>query len=220
MYTSDNKLIHNIKKVFNTELPGIKSHYKMMPIQRKLDLPENKPNDKTKTSSVLLLLYPENKDLFLVFIKRQQYEGIHSGQVAFPGGKKDKTDKNFIETALRETKEEIGINTKDVEILGKLSELYIPPSNFVVYPYLGFIPYKPDFNIDTIEVADIFSVGLHEILNSNPLPDFEFEVMKNKKVKAPCFVFGNYHVWGATSMILNEFIDCITTISEKNITEK
>ena len=202
-----NDLINHLKLSVNQNLPAFKAHYLMMPKQRREEFEKNKPDDFTKKSAVLLLLSHRNNQLNLTFIKRQKYDGVHSGQIAFPGGKFEKNDITLIETALRETYEEIGIKPLDVEIIGQLSELYIPPSNFLVQPVLGYFNREPIYKINNYEVESVFEVSIEELLSAETIHDADFEVINNKIIKAPCYIFGEHKVWGATSMILSELIE-------------
>jgi len=204
-----NKLILDLKSELAKDLPSVTSHQRMMPPNRALDLLTVKRNATTKLSSVLILLYPKEGKLFTVFIKRQEYDGFHSGQIAFPGGKYEKTDINLMNTALREANEEIGLDISSIEVLGQLSELFIPPSNFLVFPVVAYMPSSPIFKPDKKEVNSIIEVSLAELLSPDNVSENEFSGVGNKKIIAPCYNLNNYKVWGATAMIVSEFIDVI-----------
>ena len=105
-----------------------------------------------KKSAVLVLFYLKEGELFLALMQRPTYDGKHSGQISFPGGKHEKSDKNSVETALREANEEVGIISNDVEVVGQLSNVYIPVSQFIVTPVVGVINYLPNFKLDNHEV--------------------------------------------------------------------
>jgi 8-oxo-dGTP pyrophosphatase MutT (NUDIX family) len=207
-----NKFITELRKALAKDLPSVKAHLRMMPSSRKLDLLYKPVNEFTRLSSVLILLYERNDELYTVFIKRQEYEGVHSGQIAFPGGKQEKSDKNLIQTAVREANEEIGIDTSTIEILGQLSELYIPPSNFIVFPIVAYTSVLPVFKLDEKEVSQIIEVSLHELLATSNISSFEFNGAEQKKITAPCFVFSNHRVWGATAMIVSELQDVVKSV--------
>ncbi len=106
-------------------------------------------------------------EIYFPLILRPAYDGVHSGQVAFPGGRYEKTDENLIRTALREAQEEIGLRLNDVKVLGILTELFIPASNFYVLPVVATIPYRPDFYPDPREVEDIFEIKLKDISDAS-----------------------------------------------------
>ena len=129
-----NLSIDQLKSKFKQPLPGTASHLKLAPPNRAKEELLEKQNYllAARQSAVMVLLYPVDNQLRTAFIKRSEYDGIHSGQIAFPGGKKEKTDQNFEETALRETFEEVGIKSDEIELIGQLSDLFIPPSNFIV----------------------------------------------------------------------------------------
>ncbi len=204
-----NKLITNLKLELTKELPSNNAHSRMMPNNRALDVHSTTKNSATKLSSVLILLYPKNNMLYTVFIKRQEYDGVHSGQISFPGGKYEKRDANLINTALREANEEIGIDISAIEILGQLSELFIPPSNFVVLPIVAYMPTYPKFIIDIKEVNHIIEISLSELMSPKNISEDEFLGVGNLKITAPCYKFDNYKIWGATAMIMSELNDVL-----------
>jgi|DewCreStandDraft_4_1066084.scaffolds.fasta_scaffold39782_3 8-oxo-dGTP pyrophosphatase MutT (NUDIX family) len=200
----ENNLIKNITKTLNNNtLPGVIAHNKMLPHNRitpdKLETQIN-----SIKSSVLVLLYPDiSNNIKLVLIKRQDYKGVHGGQIAFPGGKKELSDLNDEYTAIRETFEEIGVRISFDNIIGRLSDIYIPPSNNLLTPIVAYIEHKPDFKINNFEVKEIIELNINDLINDNFLSEDVFETIYGN-VKAPCFIFNSYKVWGATAMILNE----------------
>ncbi len=201
-----NNKINHLKLAIASQISTFDAHWQLMPTQRKLEFEKLNPNNQTKKSAVLLLFYPENDNLNLIFIKRQDYDGIHSGQIAFPGGKFDKSDINLKDTALRETEEEIGVISKKIEVIGELSDIYIPPSNYLVKPFIGITNHKPVFTLNKREVNLVFSVDINEINLATISYENEIIINKSLKIKAPCFILKDHIVWGATSMILNELI--------------
>ncbi|MFB6306378.1 MAG: CoA pyrophosphatase, partial [Flavobacteriales bacterium] len=143
--------LHHIKNALSF-LRGDEAHLAMSSYKEKEKSRENVKKD-AKTSAVLLLLFPtENHSLETVFIQRPEYDGVHSGQISFPGGGREIHDKNLKETSLRETREEIGVLDNEVSIIGNLSDLYIPPSNYLVTPFVGYTDKAPNFNPDSNEV--------------------------------------------------------------------
>jgi len=207
-----NKLITDLKKELAKELPSNKAHQRMMPKNRTLDSINVIKKANPRLSSVLILLYPKGDELYTVFIKRQEYDGVHSGQIAFPGGKFEKEDLNLINTAIREANEEIGIEISSLEILGELSELFIPPSNFLVFPVVSYMPVYPSFIIDNKEVNKVIEVSLKELMSSKNVSENEFLVIGNKKIHAPCYNFNEHKIWGATAMIVSELIEVLSNI--------
>jgi len=195
----------NIAKVLENELPGAKSHRKMLPPQRVLQAP---PQTKTqiKQSSVLLLLFKENNELMACLIKRSAHMKHHAGQIALPGGKIEKGE-TAIETALRETFEEIGIEPEKIIILGKLSDFYVEVSRFQIQPIVGWIQNRPVFKTNHDEVEKVIIFPLKKI--KPPFCKIEMETVKGK-TEVPCIRFGDETIWGATAMILAEFSDVLS----------
>lgn len=158
-----------------------------------------------KIASVAVLLYPDiNNITRLVLIKRSNYTGTHSGQIAFPGGKYEKSDKSYEETSRRETFEEIGVSKSLYNKITNLSKIYIPPSNYMVYPYLFVSNSNLSFTLNKKEVKSIILPSVDEILN------FEVQLGKFEENINPYFHYDNNKIWGTTAMILNEFIHLMT----------
>ncbi len=178
----------------------------MAPITRLIELERLKPAGQAKKSAVLILFYPDNGKTRLILIKRALDRSVHSGQVSFPGGKQEKSDRNLEATALREAYEEIGIAPEAVTIIGMLSSIYIPPSNFEVFPFVGFVPEKPVLN-GNIEVQRILEVEFAEL--RNPATRIEKPVFNRngEEVLVPCYFIQNEIIWGATAMILSELVE-------------
>lgn len=200
--------ITDLKNRLNNELPGDLAHQKMMSYNRPL-ASEVKKNKAYRESAVLILFYPINEIPHVVFILRQSYDGVHSAQVGFPGGKKEETDRDLVQTALREANEELKILDKEVFIIGELSELYVPPSNFLISPFIGYTNTRPSFVKDEYEVAEIIEVPIHDILGNEYLTTTTISLPNGAKLKVPCFQFNNRIVWGATAMIVQELIDLL-----------
>jgi 8-oxo-dGTP pyrophosphatase MutT (NUDIX family) len=196
------QLLENIKIGLSQPLPEFSAHKKLSSIHRLQT--SIIPNDKTRESAVLVLLYQEKNTIYFPLIQRAMYDGTHGGQMAFPGGKKEDTDENLIRTALRESQEEIGIKAIDVKIIGELSTIFIPPSNFWVKPILGYLDYIPDFFPDSREVQKVVPIKLMDLLNDELLKEKEISI-NGKAINTPGFEFENNWVWGATALILSEF---------------
>jgi 8-oxo-dGTP pyrophosphatase MutT (NUDIX family) len=197
----------NLKNELKKDLPGEKAHIKMAPGIRDYF----KPNTKSRKAGVLILLYPKNQELYVAFIRRTEYNGPHSGQISFPGGKTEKVDRDIIDTALRESNEEIGIDPKQVNIFGQLTQLHIPVSNFLVYPVIGRYESTPVFKADPNEVKEVLEIKLKDLLNPNNCTTKEFNYGEISFL-APIYNPNNITIWGATAMILSEFLDIV----EKN----
>ncbi|NJL15524.1 MAG: CoA pyrophosphatase [Microscillaceae bacterium] len=201
--TAHDTLISHLQQKLEAPLPGPEAHWQMAPMQRREMAEKYQPNAQTKVSSVLLLLYPEGDRLHFPMIVRPENSGVHSGQVALPGGKKDEEDEDLIETALRETWEELGVRVLRSQVLGQLSHLYIPPSNFLVFPAIAILPEKPVFSPSVYEVAEMLTVDLHDFIDRNPRTVREITA-RYMRAEVPCFDLGGKVVWGATAMILSE----------------
>lgn len=165
-----------------------------------------------KLSAVLGLLFPKNDTLNLVLIKRTEDGRAHSGQISFPGGRKEPEDTSLKMTALRETFEEIGVASTDIEVLGQLSNLYIPVSNSNVHPFIGFTPHKPEYILSNEEVQYTMEVPVQELF----LPDKKIVTQIRPSshpeltIEAPGYQWDNDHlIWGATAMIISELEDLL-----------
>lgn len=191
-----------ISEQFKYPLPGIKTHLEAAPY-RKADIDEL-TKKQARQSGVLILFYEKNNTLHTVLIKRAINNSNHSGQIAFPGGKKEEHDANLIETALREANEEIGIVKEHVEVIGKLTDVFIPISNFLVAPVIGFIDYSPTFTLQISEVYDVVEVEVQTLIHPNTFQQQMVKLSGGTQLKVPCFVINKQIVWGATALMINE----------------
>lgn len=200
------EFIKTISKIEHLELPGEEIHLKMVPIKRILELKKQRQQSKNpKQSGVLVLFYPnDQEEIHLVLILRTAYNGIHSSQVGFPGGKFEKEDKSLKQTALREAHEEVGVLPKSVKVLKKLSQVYIAPSNFMVQPYFGITKTTPKFAPDKNEVETIIEVSLSHFMDDSVLVTKTLSTSYVSEIEVPAFLLNGHVVWGATAMILNE----------------
>lgn len=153
----------------------------------------------------MVLLYPHNGDIYLPLMKRPTYEGAHSGQVSFPGGKFEQDDLDITTTALRETEEEIGVNPEQIEVIGSLSEMFIIASNFKVFPTVGYLPQRPAFVPDAVEVEAVLEVSISHLqdLSKRGVEPMTFG---NYTIQSPYFDVEGHVVWGATAMMLSELL--------------
>lgn len=191
-------------RLLNT-LPGKEAHFKMIPSVRLSEfdpIPEN-----AKKSSVLLLLFEKNQKIHTTLIQRPEYKGVHSAQISFPGGSFNKTDLNLESTALRETEEEIGLDRKKVNIIGCLTELYIPPSNFIVKPFIAFCNDTGEFTPDKHEVKKIINIPIEEFSGNKNIKSKNIRIQSGKKFETFYFDIMGLTIWGATAMILSEFAE-------------
>lgn len=201
--------IGSIREKLERPLPGLTSQLKMAGMRRPMKDGGVVVPDDAKKSAVLVLFYPLDGKIYIVFIKRTEYPGVHSGQISFPGGGWEQGDKNLVDTALREAEEEIGVDRNSVTAIGKLTELFIPPSNFLVTPVVGYITERPDFIPDPDEVDGILEIPLDEILEDSNILEKEITIFPAVTLKVPCFYIHGNVIWGATAMILSELIDMI-----------
>lgn len=153
----------------------------------------------------MALFYPNSKsETQLLFILRKTYKGVHSNQVAFPGGKAETDDLNLMGTALRETHEEVGVHPDDVHVLKELSEIYIPPSNFDVQPFIGLYKKPKPFVIQESEVEALLEVSLTKFLSDDSITTKNISTSYATNVVVPAYKLNGYVVWGATAMMLSE----------------
>ncbi|PXX95999.1 coenzyme A pyrophosphatase [Marinifilum breve] len=186
----------------NNGLPGFDAQKIMSPSIREHALKKSDPSI-ARDSSVLLLFYPKDGQLYLPFIKRTSGNTSHSGQISLPGGKYEESDSNRTVTAIRETNEELGVDCKKIKILGFLTELYIPISNFMVLPVLGYCKQRPEFKISPFEVEEVIEMPVQQLLSKENISEFSF-TKNDLTINAPYFDAKGHKVWGATAMILSE----------------
>ncbi|WP_196886318.1 NUDIX hydrolase [Aureivirga sp. CE67] len=174
----------------------------MMPANRKNIDYSNIDFSQARKAAVMCIFYPnKNKEACILLTLRASYNGTHSNQISFPGGKKDPSDLNSKETALRETFEEIGI--EDVHVFKKMSKVYIPPSNFYVSPYIGFVNHELKI-VKNHEVEQIIELPVEKLLDNSYFTEEKINTKNNLKMSVPCFKLDEYIIWGATAMMLNE----------------
>ena len=198
-----------LQQAFTKELPGRDAHVKMAPQPLDLRRFTTTFSEPPKKSGVLLLFYQDHGSVYFPLIKRPHYPGVHSGQVGFPGGKMEPSDPDILFTALREAEEEIGINASKVEVLGQLSDLYIPTSNFLVSPVVGFVPEKPSFIPEQREVARIIATEVISLFHPEVRKQTQLPVGGGMYLDTPYFAVEEEIVWGATAMILSELIQVL-----------
>jgi 8-oxo-dGTP pyrophosphatase MutT (NUDIX family) len=187
-------------------LPGRAAQYRMAPQPRPGgSFPYDQPRPDTRHGGVLVLLYPQEDGLYLPLILRPTYNGVHSGQVGFPGGGYEEGDGDLMQTALREAYEEIGAPVDQTTVLGQLSPLYIFASNYLVHPTVAWAPARPPFKLDPYEVASMLEVPLRELLDPS-LRKVEEWQLRDRVAAVPFFAIQGQKIWGATAMILSELL--------------
>jgi len=204
--------ITQLKITINNDLPGKESHQKMRVIyDQSIELPFSKIN--STQAAVLILLYLADNEIYFFLTKRTDELKNHKGQISLPGGKQEGNEK-LIDTALRETQEEIGINKTSISIIGTITPLFVPVTGFMIYPFIGYSLNKLNPKPDPVEVAKIFSVNISDLLNKENRTT-EQRNIRGYDVQVPYFKLNDYQVWGATSMVLSEVRDLIKSINEK-----
>jgi 8-oxo-dGTP pyrophosphatase MutT (NUDIX family) len=205
-----------IKDRLALDLPGIKAQMKMVHKLSKIDGSNSRfniPKD-YKKASVLTLLYPKQKAWHFALMQRPESPYPHSRQISLPGGRFEDQDPDESYTALRETEEEFGIPKSKIKLLGKMTEVYIPVSNFLVHPFIGIIEETPEFFPDPAEVEEIIEVSIKELLNSENRKIADVQIHQELKLEeVPHFYLSNKIVWGATAMILSELADILEDIN-------
>jgi len=194
-------------------MPGQDAQIEMSHVLRRTDQPA--PAN-AQLAGVMILLYPEDGVWKVVFTQRasKYAHDKHKGQMSFPGGKMEPSDRDLVETAKRETQEEIGVAAALIHTLGQLTDLYIPVSNFKVQPVVGYVEVQPEFVLEENEVAELVSLDVASLCSNEIRKTKDISISKQMTLKrVPYFDIQGKVVWGATAMILNEFVTLIKQIS-------
>jgi 8-oxo-dGTP pyrophosphatase MutT (NUDIX family) len=205
--------LQRIPNLERQALPAEAAHSIMMPPERKQIMKDlNIETKNPRKAAVMMLLYPKQSQTHLVLIQRNSYPGVHSSQIAFPGGKVELEDESHQHTALRETQEEVGIAPHQIKVVRAFTEVYIPPSNFMVYPFLGFCQNELTFNPDPEEVAGIIELPLLHFLDENNVVSQRMDTSYSKAIDVPAFKIQEHFVWGATAMMLSELKETLRKV--------
>lgn len=200
--------ITSLKAAINKGLPGTDVQWQMASSDRMIKgFPRNAGPD-AKIAAVLILLYCKEGRIYTVFMQRPEYPGFHGGQISFPGGKKEPQDDNVITTALREAFEETGIDISDVSVISVLTPLFIPVSNMLVSPVVGWMDNKPEFNHDPMEVEYLIEAALNRFLEPGIVKTIPMQ-LRGEMVDVRYFAYEGNVIWGATAMMLNELLEII-----------
>jgi 8-oxo-dGTP pyrophosphatase MutT (NUDIX family) len=201
-------------KLKKINLPGEDAHYKLAPLLRLKEL--EKPNFQKKNPSqaaVMAVFYPDEAEKTrFVLILRKTYQGVHSNQVGFPGGRVEEDDRDLEQTALRETEEEVGIPQKDIRVIKKMTQIYIPPSNFWVQPYIGIMDKTPLLIPQESEVEAVLEIDLEDFLSDSCLTRQTLSTSYAKNIEVPAFLLSGHVVWGATAMMLSEMKEVLKQV--------
>ena len=194
-----------VKQIQRADLTGEHSHKVYSPPYRPLYSYEDILSRNPRMAAVNILLYlKDNQWYFPLMVRTHNENDRHSGQISLPGGSREEKDKDFAQTAKRETTEEIGIDTSYIRIIREISPIYIPPSNFYVYPYISFTGKNPKFKLQQTEALELIEFPVSSLLNLKQTP--EYRILPDSRGKeVPVIDFNGYIIWGATSMILSEF---------------
>lgn len=203
--TGSDSLIQLLEKKLLGDKPGLDAQLKMIPRPR----PGHRRYDEVEAScaraGVLVLLYPWNDSLFLALTRRTEQVRFHQAQISFPGGRQEPGE-DLVQTALRETEEELGVQPDLPRLLGMLTPLYIPPSNTCIHPVVAFLPERPEFIRSPKEVEEVIEVPLAHLRDPLNLHE-EVWTIRGIPVRVPFYLFKGHKIWGATAMVLAELLE-------------
>jgi len=193
-------------------LPGPEVQWVMASSDRMIKGFPRFPKEDSISAAIMILLYPKDNLIHTVLIQRPGYKGVHGGQISFPGGKKEASDTDLIYTAIRETAEEIGVNSSEINVINTLTPLYIPVSNIVVTPVVGWIGKKPVFTNKEDEVVFIIEADIRTLIDPSIIKVKPFEI-NGEMINIKYYDYKNNVIWGATAMILHEFLTIISKVN-------
>jgi|WetSurMetagenome_2_1015567.scaffolds.fasta_scaffold18777_3 8-oxo-dGTP pyrophosphatase MutT (NUDIX family) len=196
-------------------LPGVEAQLRLSPPERRMV----EPGTRKRKSAVLFVLYPVQEKVYTVFIKRSEYNGIHSGQVGLPGGMYKRTDCTLLNTALRETMEETGIPEHEIAVAGNLTPLHIPVSNIQVFPFVGICQTKPEMKHDPREVSYLIECSMNELTDPGNQKHKNMYIGE-REIIIPYYDIRGDHIWGATAMIVSEFTEIFKRVFEVHLFNK
>lgn len=202
-----NRLAGALEERLRSPLPGLPAQLKMVPSPRPGQKVYTEVEETSLKAGVMILLYEGDDEACLVFIRRPSTVLHHKDQVSFPGGRIEDGE-DFVRAALRETWEEIGVPIDRVRVLGGLTPLYIPPSNYCIYPVVGTAAGQLPFRPQPEEVAEIIEVPLSHLRDPRNARR-ETWTIRGETTEVPFYAFGPHKIWGATAMVLAEFLDVI-----------
>lgn len=206
-------LIEQLKYIIAHHLPGEDAHLPMSPTGRGKSSEALANATDYRQSAVAIIFFKSQEEYRVILTQRGAYEGTHGGQISFPGGRKEEEDRDFTNTAIRETYEEIGIQLHSDALIGKLTNVFIPVSSFLVHPYVFFYDKNPVFT-NNYEVSETFSISVADLLAKSSVSVMDIIVGNNFKMKVPCFRINRREIWGATAIMLNELKEIIKKAPE------
>jgi 8-oxo-dGTP pyrophosphatase MutT (NUDIX family) len=218
MFRDINRLRNELNKALQNSLPGERAHDELSPPQRLKQ--KHPPSEGAIEAAVAVVVCSHEKNTHIVVIRRPIYPGVHSGQIAFPGGKRDESDTDLLQTAIRECMEEIGLKLSDEHLLGALTPVYIPVSGFIMHPFVFCMPTLPPFEKDPREVDAVHLIPMKDLLLDERVGEIRIGKEESPtSFTAPCFHFNEATIWGATAIVLNELKHVLRIILEANSRE-
>ncbi len=202
------KFAEKLKLEILKGLPGTEVQWQMASSGRMVRNFPRTPGPDAKVAAVLILLFPNHGSVHTVFMQRPDYNGIHGGQISFPGGKRDDSDRDIIRTALREASEETGVNPEEISVINTLTTLFIPVSNTIVTPVVGWMNEKPGFNHHPDEVVFLFDGDLERFLNPSIVRIMPMKI-RGEIIDVKYYDYDGNVIWGATAMMLHELLTII-----------
>lgn len=204
-------ILAELRLALSHQLPGLAAQLQMAPVYRAEMLRNRVPPPEPREAGVLVLLYPREGRLYFPLTRRTDTVESHKGQISLPGGARE-ANESLLETALRETCEELCVCPDDWNVIGPLTPLYIPPSGFLISPFVAYTPTLPPFNPEPIEVAELIETPLDLLLDAATVKQEEWN-LRGTRVEVPFFHIFGHKVWGATAMVLSELIVLVDTVS-------
>ncbi len=164
-----------------------------------------------RRAGVLLIFYPRDNSPYILFTKRSNEVAEHKGEISFPGGAYDREDETILQTALRESREELGLNVGEFEILGELDDVYVPPTRFLITPFIAFVNQPPKPKPSASEISEVIEIPVLELLNPSIFRE-ELREPEGMKRYLQFYNYEEYVIWGATARILKQFLDLVSII--------
>ncbi len=205
--------VSDVKQALSLDdFDAYQAQIKMTPSSRAIRRPDNRTGE-ARLGGVLLLLFNKNDELHLVLTRRRDDLNSHAGQMSFPGGRRDDGE-TLLMTALRETQEEIGIISHSLKVLGQLTTLYIPPSDFEVHPFVAWYvdDRRPEFSPNPDEVAEIIEMPVRSFFDPSIRGEEPWD-FRGHSITVPFYRVGNHKVWGATAMMISEFVERLRAVT-------
>ena len=201
------RLIALLESRLREPKPGLAAQLRMVPDPRPGDQTFQEVGNRCLKAGVLILLYAWDDRLFLALTRRTSKVAHHQAQISFPGGQMDENESS-VAAAIREAREEVGIRPESLRVLGELTPLYIPPSNYCIYPIVAVAQRRPDFRPFPEEVEEVIEVPLDHLLDPENIRR-EIWPMRGTDVSVPFYQFAGHKIWGATAMVLAELMELL-----------